>query len=189
MPIEVFRRQLEINLVGQLAMTQAVLPALRQSQESGGDARIVMIGSIGGRIGGPMLGAYHAAKFGLVGLSDSLRAELAPFGIRVILIEPGAVATPIWKRGTDAANALIEQLPPEGVERYAKQIAAVRTTSARSAARGLAPDRAAAAIVKALTTPNPKPRQVVGRDAQIGAAFARLLPTRLIYRMIASRAR
>ncbi len=99
-PIEVFRRQLEINLTAQLLVTQVMLPALRRSAEAIGDARIIMIGSIGGRIAGPMLGAYSAAKHGLVGLSGSLRAELAPSKIKVVLIEPGAIATPIWDRGT-----------------------------------------------------------------------------------------
>ena len=98
LPIDTFRRQLEINLTGQLLVTQVMLPALRRSAEQAGDARIVMVGSIGGRIAGPMLGAYHASKHGLVGLTGALRAELAPFGIRVLLIEPGTIATPIWER-------------------------------------------------------------------------------------------
>jgi NAD(P)-dependent dehydrogenase (short-subunit alcohol dehydrogenase family) len=97
-PLEVFRRQIEINLTGQLLVTQAMLPALHRSAEQAGDARIIMIGSIGGRLSGPMLGGYGAAKHGLVGLSSSLRGELAPFNIKVVLIEPGAIKTPIWNR-------------------------------------------------------------------------------------------
>ena len=89
-PMDVFRRQIEVNLVGQLAVTQAALPALRKARERASKARIVMIGSIGGRIATPMLGPYHASKFGLVGLTDTLRAELAPSGIQVVLVEPGA---------------------------------------------------------------------------------------------------
>jgi NAD(P)-dependent dehydrogenase (short-subunit alcohol dehydrogenase family) len=88
LPIANFRHQVEVNLTGQLLVTQAMLPALRLARERGEDARILMIGSIGGRIASPMLGPYHASKFALVGLTDSLRAELAPFGIRVVLIEP-----------------------------------------------------------------------------------------------------
>src|SRR5258708_15679394 len=95
-PIEVFRRQLEVNLIGQLAVTQAMLPALRTSRGQGADARIVMIGSIGGPIAAPMLRAYHASNFGLVGLADTPPAQLAPSGIMGVLIEPGAVATAIW---------------------------------------------------------------------------------------------
>jgi NAD(P)-dependent dehydrogenase (short-subunit alcohol dehydrogenase family) len=186
LPIDTFRRQIEVNLVGQLAVTQAMLPALRQAREQGDAARIVLIGSIGGRIAGPMLGPYHASKFGLVGLSDTLRAELAPFGIGVVLIEPGSVATPIWSRGTAAADQLIDQLPPEARSRYAKQIAAVRANAARSAARGLAPARAARVVVKALTAANPRPRYLVGTDAHVAAMVARL-PFALRYRLTAAR--
>ena len=100
LPLASLREQLEVNLIGQLAVTQAMLPALRR-----GAGRIVMIGSIGGRIAGPMLGAYCTSKFGLVGLTDALRAELAPSRLRVILIEPGAVKTPIWSRGVGAVTA------------------------------------------------------------------------------------
>jgi NAD(P)-dependent dehydrogenase (short-subunit alcohol dehydrogenase family) len=186
LPIEVFRRQIEINLIGQLAMTQAVMPALRQARERGEPTRIVMIGSIGGRIAGPMLGPYHASKFGLAGLSDALRAELAPFGIRVVLIEPGSIATPIWGRGTTAADELIEQLPADGRDRYGAQIAAARANAARSAVRGLPPQRVARVVVEALTARNPRPRYLVGPDAHIAALIARL-PYRLRYRLTAAR--
>jgi NAD(P)-dependent dehydrogenase (short-subunit alcohol dehydrogenase family) len=134
-----------------------------------------------------MLGAYHASKFGLVGLTDALRAELAPFGVRVVLIEPGSIATPIWGRGTTAADELIEKLPAEGKERYAKQIATVRATAARSAARGSAPERVARVVTKALTARNPRPRYLVGIDAHVAATVARL-PHRLRYRLTAARA-
>lgn len=98
------RRQLEVNLVAQLSVTQAMLPALRASRDAGTDARIVMIGSIGGRVAGPVLGAYSAAKFGVVGLTGTLRAELTPSGIRVLLVEPDAIATPLWPRGAAAGQ-------------------------------------------------------------------------------------
>jgi NAD(P)-dependent dehydrogenase (short-subunit alcohol dehydrogenase family) len=186
LPVAAFRHQVEVNLVGQLLVTQVMLPALRQARDHGEDARIVMIGSIGGRLGGPMLGPYHATKFGLVGLSDSLRAELAPFGIRVLLIEPGSVATPIWKRGAKAADDLAASLPPEA-QRYAGQIAGARANAERAAARGIAPERAAKAIVRALTAPNPSPRRVVGPDARVAAALVRVMPYRLLYRLTRAR--
>lgn len=186
-PLEVFRRQLEVNLTGQLAVTQAVLPALRQARERGDDARIVMIGSIGDRIAGPMLGPYHASKFGLVGLTDSLRAELAPSGIRVVLIEPGAIATPIWSRGAAAADELVARLPAAALARYEKQMTAARANAARTAERGLPPSHAARVIVRALTARAPRPRYLIGTDAHIAAAVARL-PYRLRYRLTAARA-
>jgi NAD(P)-dependent dehydrogenase (short-subunit alcohol dehydrogenase family) len=183
LPIDVFRRQIEVNIVGQLLVTQAMLPALRQAGE---DARIVMVGSIGGRVAGPMLGAYHASKFGLAGLTDSLRAELAPDGIRVILVEPGAIATPIWTRGAAAADEVMAGFPPEA-RHYTGQIEAARENATKAAARGLPPERAARVIVRALTDRNPRPRQLVGRDALVAAAIARVLPYRVLYRMLAAR--
>lgn len=188
LPVDVFRRQLEVNLVGQLLVTQELLPALRQARDRGGDARVVMVGSIGGRIAGPMLGPYHASKFGLVGLTDSLRAELAPFGIRVVLIEPGGVATPIWERGGAAADDLLRRLPAVAAERYARQIATARKMATRQAEQGLPPETAARVILAALTARNPRPRQLVGRDAKLMAMAARLLPSRVLYRITAAAA-
>jgi NAD(P)-dependent dehydrogenase (short-subunit alcohol dehydrogenase family) len=185
-PLEVFRRQVEVNLIGQLAVTQAVLPALRQARERGGRARIAMIGSIGGRIAGPMLGPYHASKFGLVGLTDTLRAELAPSGIQVVLVEPGAIATPIWDRGTAAGDELLAQLSPAGRQIYGAQIDGAKASAARSAAHGSAPDVVAQVVLAALTADKPRPRYLVGRDARVAAAVARL-PFRLRYRLTAAK--
>jgi NAD(P)-dependent dehydrogenase (short-subunit alcohol dehydrogenase family) len=185
MPSAVFRRQIDVNLVGQLLVTQAMMPALRLARDGDADARVVMVGSIGGRIAGPMLGAYHTSKFGLVGLTDSLRAELAPFGVRVVLIEPGSVATPIWSRGGAAGDDLIKTLPAE-VSLYAGQIEAARANASRMARRGLAPERAARLIVKALTARSPRPRYLIGSDARMAALVARL-PYRLRYRLTAAR--
>jgi NAD(P)-dependent dehydrogenase (short-subunit alcohol dehydrogenase family) len=183
LPLDTFRRQIEVNLVGQLAVTQAMLPALRR----GADARIVMIGSIGGLVAGPMLGGYHASKFGLVGLAGSLRAELAPFGIRVVLIEPGAVATPIWQRGTAAGDALASELPAQA-RRYDGQVAKARSDAARNAANGLAPERVAVLVLRAMTDRRPAPRLRAGPDARVAAILVRLLPQRAVYRLLAARA-
>ncbi len=183
LPVAALREQLEVNLLGQLAVTQAMLPALRAAHDPAG--RIVMVGSIGGRIAAPMLGAYHAAKFGLVGLTDTLRAELAPWRIRVILIEPGAIATPIWTRGGAAADRLAEQMPARARDLYAGQIVQARKDAARSARHGL-PPAAAAVIARALTDPRPRPRYLVGRDALAASMIARL-PYRLRYRLTAAR--
>jgi len=180
-PVPEFRRQIEINLIGQLAVTQAVLPALRPAR-----GRVVMLGSIGDRIASPMLGPYHASKFGLVGLTDSLRAELAPAGIAVVLVEPGAVATRIWGSGTGHADRLVADLPPQALELYAAQMARARAIAAGSAKRGIPPAAVAAVIAKVLTTANPRPRYLVGRDAHILSVVARL-PYRLRYRLTAAR--
>src|ERR687894_214914 len=107
-PVDRLRQQLEVNLIGQIAVTQAFLPALRRA---GG--RIVMMSSIGGRVALPLVGPYNASKFGLEGASDSLRRELRPHGVDVILIEPGGVKTPIWKKSTRVATDIEAAMPPE----------------------------------------------------------------------------
>src|SRR4029077_6964688 len=100
-PIEDFRRQIEVNLIGQVAVTQAFLPQLRV-----GRGRIVNMSSIGGKVAVPRLAAYAAWKFGLEGFSDSLRRELRPWGIHVAVIEPGTIATPIWDKGIASGDEL-----------------------------------------------------------------------------------
>jgi NAD(P)-dependent dehydrogenase (short-subunit alcohol dehydrogenase family) len=185
-PIEVFRRQIEINLTAQLLVTQVMLPALHRSAEQLGDARIIMIGSIGGRLSGPILGGYGAAKHGLVGLSSSLRAELAPFNIKVLLIEPGAIATPIWDRGRAAGDEL-QSGASQINARYADQIAASKKMTKRLAESGPDPSVPAKVILDALQNNNPPPRQVVGREAKVLAAMVRVLPFRTLYRLTAAR--
>jgi NAD(P)-dependent dehydrogenase (short-subunit alcohol dehydrogenase family) len=187
-PIEVFRRQIEINLTGQLLVTQVMLPALHRSAEQIGDARIIMIGSIGGRLSGPILGGYGAAKHGLVGLSSSLRAELAPFNIKVLLIEPGAIATPIWERGRAAGDEL-QSRDSKTNARYADQIEAATKMAKRLAESGPDPSVPAKIILYALQSKNPPPRQVVGREAKVLAAMVRVLPFRTLYRLTGARRR
>jgi NAD(P)-dependent dehydrogenase (short-subunit alcohol dehydrogenase family) len=187
-PIEVFRRQIEINLTAQLLVTQVMLPALHRSAEETGDARIIMIGSIGGRLSGPMLGGYSAAKHGLAGLSSSLRAELAPFKIKVLLIEPGAIATPIWERRR-AAGQELDSGDPEGNARYADQIEALTRMARRSGRTGLDPSVPAGVILNALQKDNPPPRQVVGREAKVIAGMVRVLPFRAVYALTRARRR
>src|SRR5581483_7822637 len=107
LPLDELRRQLEVNVVGQLAVTQALLPALRAAR-----GRIVLVGSIAGRSALPFLGAYSASKFALEAVADALRIERAPAGIRVSLVEPGTIATPIWQRAAADADELAARLGP-----------------------------------------------------------------------------
>ncbi len=109
LPVDRLRQQLEINLIGQMAVTQAFLPALRRAR-----GRIVMVSSIGGRVALPLVSAYNASKFGLEGLSDSLRRELRSHGVEVILVEPGGVKTPIWNKAEALADDMLEDVPARG---------------------------------------------------------------------------
>ena len=181
LPIDRLRQQLEINLIGQAAVIQAFLPALR-----GARGRIVNVSSIGGRVALPLVSPYNASKFGLEGLSDSLRRELRPQGIEVILIEPGGVKTPIWnKAGKLADEMLAEGMPAEAERLYGGMIDAVRAQTARIAQEsGIEPREVAEAIGTALTAGRPRTRYLVGRDAKIRGPMAKLLPDRVMDRLI-----
>jgi NAD(P)-dependent dehydrogenase (short-subunit alcohol dehydrogenase family) len=161
LPLDELRRQLEVNVVGQLAVTQAVLPALRAAK-----GRIVIVGSIAGRSALPFLGAYAISKFALEAMSDSLRLELAPDGIEVSLVEPGTIRTAIWTKPQPLAEVVSERYRAR-VERF-RQIAAAR------AAKAAPVDLVSDAIEHALTAERPKTRYVVGRDAKIRARIEKL---------------
>jgi NAD(P)-dependent dehydrogenase (short-subunit alcohol dehydrogenase family) len=179
-PIEDFRRQLDVNLVGQVAVTQAFLPALRTAR-----GRIVNIGSIGGRVAIPLVGAYVASKFALEGLTDVLRRELRPWGIHVAIMEPATVATPIWDKGVASGDELTAALPPAAREAYGKLIEVVREASIRGARDGLPPDAVARDVEHALTARRPRTRYLPGREAKTRALLGRLLPDRAMDSAIA----
>jgi NAD(P)-dependent dehydrogenase (short-subunit alcohol dehydrogenase family) len=178
LPPAELRRQLEVNVVGQHAVTQALVPLLRRGQ-----GRIVNLGSIGDRIVAPMTGPYHVSKFALRAWNDTLRLELSAWGIQVVLVEPGAVATPIWETSIAAAERLQQTLPSGVEELYGRAIAAARASALRSAARGMPADQVAAVVARALTVRRPRARYLVGVDARVTAMVARL-PDRLRDRLI-----
>jgi NAD(P)-dependent dehydrogenase (short-subunit alcohol dehydrogenase family) len=179
-PIEELRQQIEINLIGQVAVTQAFLGLIRA-----GRGRIVNVSSIGGRIALPFAGPYAASKFGIEAISDSLRRELRPWGIEVSVIEPGSVATKIWDKGTAKARELSENLPAEGVELYGGAIAKMQKLAAETAARGMPPEEVAENVIHALTSPKPKTRYLVGRDAKMRARVSALVSDRTFDRLVA----
>ena len=176
-PLDELRRQLEVNVVGQVAVLQALLPALRRAR-----GRVVLMGSIGGRSALPFLGPYAASKHALEALADSLRVELRPFGIAVSIVEPGSIATPIWRKGADRAQELSAGFEPERAALYAPAVARFREV-ALSRGRGVDPDLVAKAVEHALTASRPKARYLVGRDAHLRAWIERL-PTRLRDRVL-----
>jgi NAD(P)-dependent dehydrogenase (short-subunit alcohol dehydrogenase family) len=180
LPVDRLRQQLEINLIGQHAVTQAFLPTLRR-----GGGRIVNVSSIGGRVALPLAGAYAASKFALEGLSDALRRELRGHGVDVILIEPGGVKTPIWKKGEELADEMLEDVPAEADQLYGQMIEKVRERT-RGIAResGMEPREVAEVIGTALTADRPRARYLVGKDAKLRARMAMVLPDRLMDRMI-----
>jgi NAD(P)-dependent dehydrogenase (short-subunit alcohol dehydrogenase family) len=173
MPVDELRHQLDVNVVAQVAVTQAFLPALRQAR-----GRVVFVGSIAGKSALPFLGAYAASKHALEAITDSLRIELAPWGIHVSIVEPGTIKTEIWARSAARADALLERMGARVVELYGERIAAFRKVAAKRGAAGAPADAVAAVIEKALTADRPRTRYLVGRDARLRAGVERL-PDRL----------
>ncbi|MCB9664933.1 MAG: SDR family oxidoreductase [Alphaproteobacteria bacterium] len=179
--LEELRWQLEVNVVGLVGVTQAVLPALRAAT-----GRVVNIGSTGSRVTPPFMGPYTASKHAVVAINDALRQELARFGMQVVLLEPGAIATPIWDKGEaeiarrrEAPSDPREALYPEVVDEMARIIA--------QQARVGIPARAVAEVVRhALTARRPRARYPVGRDAQVVTFLGRHLPPRWMDRLIAT---
>jgi len=177
-PLDELAWQFEVNVIGPMAVTQTFLPLLRQSR-----GRIVNMSSIGGRSVSPFLGPYCASKFALEALNDSLRLELQPWGIAVVSIEPGEIATPIWQKSQAVAERIIAKMPPQATELYGPAIDFMLKMITN--AEGIPADEVAQAVAHALTAPRPKTRYVVGKDARIRVWLERL-PTRWRDRVIQS---
>jgi NAD(P)-dependent dehydrogenase (short-subunit alcohol dehydrogenase family) len=180
LPDEQWRRQFDVNFFAQIAVTKAMLPALRRAR-----GRIAFISSIGGRVAMGFNGPYAASKHAIEALGDALRVELHSSGIQVALIEPGSIATPIWDKSRSIADAM--EIPPELNEQYGKIPAAMDKVLADTARRGIPPDAVAQAIEKALKAPRMPSRVLVGRDAKMMLLARRLLPDRVFDRIVRSR--
>src|SRR3954471_4933939 len=173
-----FRRTLEVNTTSQLAVTQAFLPRLRKSR-----GRIVNMSSIGGRVAQPFAGPYIASKVALEGVTDVLRVELLEWGVDVIAIEPGTIATPIWETSSAEAEKVLERLSPELRDLYGKRLAKMAKVLERQTKRGVPPDKVAQAVEKGLTSSRPRTRYLVG-DAYVLIALKTLLPTRVVDKLL-----
>ena len=177
--LDELRRQLEVNVVGQVAVTQAFLPLIRTAR-----GRIVLMSSVGGRTALPHLSPYHASKFAIEAIGDSLRQEMRPFGVEVSIIEPGAIATPFWGKGKAEAPKVRAPMDPEVLALYSDELDAIVRASGRTEARGAPPSKVAEAVVEALTSRRPRTRYLVGTDAKIQARLGKLLPDRAMDRLV-----
>lgn len=178
-PLSDLRRQLEVNVIGQVAVTQAFLPLIRQAR-----GRIVNMGSIAGRSTIPLMGAYSASKFALEAITDALRLEVQQWGIQVSIIEPGAITTPIWAKSADDAVGREANMEAELKTLYEPTVAAVRKVVDEAAKRAIPADVVAKVVEHALTAPVPKTRYLVGRDAKIRAFIGQILPDRIMDRLL-----
>ena len=173
LPLDIWREQLDVNVLGQVAVTKAMLPFIRAAS-----GRIVFIGSIGGKVATMLLGPYGASKFAIEAIGESLRAELRPWGISVSVVEPGAVKTAIWGKGRREVEHMERVLPEEALTRYAAHVAAVRKGIEMQDKQGVSPDKVAAAVQHALFSRRPRTRYVVGTDARVQSLMVRWLPDR-----------
>lgn len=186
LPIDDFRRQIEVNLTGQVAVTQAMLPLIRRAPAVAPDrGRIVFVSSIGGLVAFPLAGAYHAAKFGIEAVGDVFRQELMPWNISVSIVEPGSIDTPIWERGEREADAVDERASDAQEQLYGQAIDGFRRAVRQTAERGISPEKVAEAIEHALAARRPRTRYLVGADAKLQARLGPVVPTRLLDRLVA----
>ena len=180
LPIEEVRKQLEVNFIGQVAVTQAFLPLLRRSR-----GRVVNIGSVGGEVALPFLSPYAASKHALEGFSDSLRREVETLGVRVSVVRPGAIQSSIWERGNAAADEVLGRVPPEAMEVYGDAVRGARAAANQRAKEAIPAQEVADVVEHALIADRPKTRYVVGRVGKIMVALERWLPDRVFDRLVA----
>jgi NAD(P)-dependent dehydrogenase (short-subunit alcohol dehydrogenase family) len=171
-PLDELRRQLEVNLIGQVAVTQAVMQRLRESR-----GRAVFVSSLSGRVATPMTGPYNASKFALEGLVDALRMEVRPWGVRVVLVEPAQTDTDMWREADSSLDESVAALAPRHRELYSKHIEGWRKSIPRSQKMASSVEGVAEAIVRALTASRPRARYVVGLGPRVQGAMASVTPT------------
>jgi NAD(P)-dependent dehydrogenase (short-subunit alcohol dehydrogenase family) len=178
-PLDELRKQLEVNVVGQVAVTQALMSQVRAAR-----GRIVFISSLSGRVATPMTGAYNASKFALEGLADALRMEVRPWGVRVVLVEPAQVDTAIWQEAEQSLDEAVAGLSPVQRELYRKHIEGWRASIPVSQRMAVPVDAVAATVEKALTARRPKPRYVVGAGPRAQSALSSITPTSALDAML-----
>jgi NAD(P)-dependent dehydrogenase (short-subunit alcohol dehydrogenase family) len=179
--LDTWRRVLEVNLLGQITVTQATLDLVRAAR-----GRYVFVGSANGRVSGPLLGPYSASKHALEAVCESLRHELRGTGVGVTCVEPGGVRTPIWPKVRQEVDEVASAMPGHTAERYATMVDAVRRLADEAEAHGVTADRVAAVVEDVLVAKRPPARRLVGGDAWAIGLAARVLPDGVRDRLIRS---
>jgi NAD(P)-dependent dehydrogenase (short-subunit alcohol dehydrogenase family) len=180
MPLDELRRTLEVNLIGQVAVTQAFIQLLRRRKGT-----IVFIASIGGRVASPFMSPYNTSKFAIEALGESLRHELRPWEIDVAVVEPGSIDTEIWSKGNDQAREQMEEMSEDARRLYGQQVTRFVEVINETASRGIPPEKVAEVVHKAIASDKPKHRYLVGTDAKIGARLKGTLPDRTFSKLAA----
>ncbi|MCM3203403.1 SDR family NAD(P)-dependent oxidoreductase [Paenibacillus illinoisensis] len=180
-PLDEFRRQIEVSVIGQVAVIQALTPALLKS---GG--RVVNIGSVGGKISMPGFGIYSAAKYAMEAINDSFRREMSSFGLKVIMITPGGVSTSLSEKGVTTADRLSKLMTPDQHRRHDRLFDAVKAQAESWATSGIPPKKVAEVVSRAIHASNPRTRYTAGRDSALLTRLVRILPDKLLDRMLRS---
>lgn len=180
-PLDELRRQIEVSVIGQVAVIQALTPALLKSS-----GRVVNIGSVGGKISMPGFGIYSAAKYAMEAINDSLRREMSSFGLKVIMITPGGVSTSLSEKGVTTANRLSKLMTPDQHRRHDRLFDAVKAQAESWATSGIPPKKVAEVVSRAIHASNPRTRYTAGRDSALLTRLVRILPDKLLDRLLRS---
>jgi NAD(P)-dependent dehydrogenase (short-subunit alcohol dehydrogenase family) len=174
-----WRNVLEVNVIGQFAVTRAVLPKLRESR-----GRVLFISSVNGRIATPMLGPYSASKFALEAACDALRVELSGWGVSVVLIEPAQTDTDMWRTAGDMVEQIEADMSPEDRDLYAKHIAGMRKFVPRARKMASPTSKVVGVVAEALTARRPRARYVVALLPKIQTVLVTNMPAALRDRLM-----
>jgi NAD(P)-dependent dehydrogenase (short-subunit alcohol dehydrogenase family) len=174
-PLDELRRQLEVNVVAQVAVTQAVLPRIRAAR-----GRIVFVSSVSGRVSTPGTGAYNASKFALEAIADALRMELAPWGVKVSLIEPTSTDTDLWRRALHQIDATASGFSDEHRRLYAGHLEGMRRATKVIQRQAVPVDGVVDVVHRALTDARPRARYPVGLPSRLQLTMAAVTPTRIM---------
>lgn len=175
--IEEIRETFEVNVLGLLLVTRAFLPLMKQRKESDDQSsKIINISSVAGKSGVPFLGAYVASKHAVEGLSVSLRRELMPFGIDVIVVGPGNVVTPIWDKAVK--NTTFDESP------YKTSFQKFFHYMITEGSKGVKPEQIAQLVMKIMESPNPKTRYAPVAKKIANWYLPRIIPGRMLDKMM-----
>ena len=174
-PIGKLKYQFDINVFGHIELTQAILPLMRQHHTGKPMGKIIMISSISGLHVTPFVGPYAASKFALEAFSDALRQELYPWNIPVVLVEPGSIQTPLWKKAKNTAAEMLNEYPAEALPLYQRAYELMQKASAEAEAEGIGVEPVAVLIHRILSESKPKSRYLIGRETQF-IPLLRFLP-------------
>ncbi|MGV9803766.1 SDR family NAD(P)-dependent oxidoreductase [Mycobacterium sp. NPDC003449] len=174
-----WRNQLEVNVIGQFAVTQAVLPKLRDSH-----GRVVFVSSVNGRLSAPLLGAYAASKFALEAAAEALRIELRPWGVHVAVVEPSQTDTDMWRTADDMVEQTEAAMSPEHRTLYAGHITGMKKFIPVARKLAVPPSKVVAVVEEALTARRPRARYLVGLPSKVQVAVMTNIPARLRDRIV-----